>query len=57
MKLRGSYEQQIPVQSNVEPALLGFTEALIETPDARKADGIADMLLIFLSAGGTIVHP
>jgi hypothetical protein len=37
-----------------DPALLRFTEALTDTPDAKAADGIADMLLIFLSAGGTI---
>jgi hypothetical protein len=53
--------EPIPLQSNVtsktpsaDPALVRFTEALTNTPDARKADGIADMLLIFLSAGGTI---
>jgi len=38
-----------------EPGLLRFTEELTDTPDAKKADGIADMLLIFLSAGGTIL--
>jgi hypothetical protein len=41
--------------SAVEPALLRFTEALTNTPDAKKAEGIADMLLIFLTAGGTII--
>jgi len=46
--------EQVPLQSNADPALLRFTEALTNTPDASKADGIADMLLIFLSAGGTI---
>jgi hypothetical protein len=53
---------QIPPRANPtsnplspEPALLKFTEALTDTPDATKADGIADMLLIFLSAGGTII--
>jgi len=46
--------EQVPLQSNADPALLRFTEALTNTPDAAKADGIADMLLIFLSAGGTI---
>jgi hypothetical protein len=44
--------EQVPLQSNADPALLRFTEALTNTPDAGKADGIADMLLIFLSAGG-----
>jgi hypothetical protein len=38
-----------------DPALLKFTEALTDTPDARAASGIADMLLIFLSAAGTIL--
>jgi hypothetical protein len=54
--------QETPVQTNVtshpsaaEPALLRFTEALTDTPDAKKAEGIADMLLIFLTAGGTIL--
>jgi hypothetical protein len=46
--------EQVPLQSNADPALLRFTEALTNTPDAGKADGIADMLLIFLSAAGTI---
>ena len=46
--------EHIPRQSNADPALLRFTEALTNTPDAGKAEGIADMLLIFLSAGGTI---
>jgi hypothetical protein len=46
--------EQIHQQANGDPALLRFTEALTNTPDARKAEGIADMLLIFLSAGGTI---
>jgi hypothetical protein len=42
------------MSSETEPALVRFTEALTGTTDAVKADGIADMLLIFLSAGGTI---
>jgi hypothetical protein len=53
---------EAPAQTNVtsnpspaEPALLRFTEALTGIPDAKKADGIADMLLIFLTAGGTIL--
>jgi peptidoglycan/LPS O-acetylase OafA/YrhL len=41
--------------SPADPALVRFTEALTGTTDAVKADGIADMLLIFLSAGGTII--
>jgi hypothetical protein len=51
-----SQERPIPTKANssTDPALLRFTEALTNTPDASKADGIADMLLIFLSAGGTI---
>jgi hypothetical protein len=53
--------EKVPRQTNAtsnppgaDPALLRFTEALTGTPDAKAADGIADMLLIFLSAGGTI---
>ncbi len=42
------------MSSETEPVLVRFTEALTGTTDAVKADGIADMLLIFLSAGGTI---
>jgi hypothetical protein len=38
-----------------DPALLKFTEALTDTHDAKAASGIADMLLIFLSAAGTIL--
>jgi hypothetical protein len=41
--------------STADPALVRFTETLTGTTDAVKADGIADMLLIFLSAGGTII--
>jgi hypothetical protein len=53
-------KQEAPAQTNAnpsaaEPALLRFTEALTDTPDAKKAEGIADMLLIFLTAGGTII--
>ena len=46
--------EKIPLQTS-DPALLRFTEALTSTPDATKVDGIADMLLIFLSAAGTII--
>jgi hypothetical protein len=38
-----------------DPGLVRFTEALTNTPDAKAASGIADMLLIFLSAAGTIL--
>ena len=38
-----------------DPALLKVTEAITGTPDAKAASGIADMLLIFLSAAGTIL--
>jgi hypothetical protein len=41
--------------SSTDPALVRLTEVLTETPDAKAAGGIADMLLIFLSAGGTIL--
>ena len=48
-------EQAVPQASAAnEPSLVRFTEALTGNPDAKSADGIADMLLIFLSAGGTI---
>ena len=40
---------------DTDPGLLRFTEALTATSDVRAASGIADMLLIFLSAGGTIL--
>lgn len=46
--------KEVPRQTS-DPALVRFTEALTNTPDASKAEGIADMLLIFLSAGGTII--
>jgi hypothetical protein len=38
-----------------DPALLKVTEAITGTSDAKAASGIADMLLIFLSAAGTIL--
>ena len=37
-----------------DPALVRFVEKLTDT-GTKQADGIADMLLIFLSAGGTIL--
>jgi hypothetical protein len=43
------------MSSETDPGLVRFTEALTGTTDAVEADGIADMLLIFLSAGGTII--
>jgi F0F1-type ATP synthase assembly protein I len=46
--------EKTPMQTS-DPVLVRFTEALTDTPDAKQADGIADMLLIFLSAGGTII--
>ena len=56
------HSEGLPPQTSVisnppsaDPALVRFTEALTHTTDANKADGIADMLLIFLSAGGTII--
>jgi hypothetical protein len=49
--------EQVPASASAaaEPSLVRFTEALTGNPDAKQADGIADMLLIFLSAGGTIL--
>src|ERR1700733_7113787 len=38
-----------------DPALLKVTEAITGTSDAKAASGIAYMLLIFLSAAGTIL--
>jgi hypothetical protein len=38
-----------------DPAMLQVTEAITGTLDAKAAGGIADMLLIFLSAAGTIL--
>jgi hypothetical protein len=50
-------KEQVAPQASAahEPSLVRFTEALTGNPDAKSADGIADMLLIFLSAGGTIM--
>jgi hypothetical protein len=42
--------------SAADPALVRFTGVLTETPDAKTASGIADTLLIFLSAGGTLLR-
>jgi hypothetical protein len=44
-----------PSSPSSDPMLLKVTEALTDTPDAKAASGIADMLLIFLSAAGTIL--
>jgi hypothetical protein len=44
-----------PSSPSSDPALLQVTEAIIGTPDGRAVSGIADMLLIFLSAAGTIL--
>jgi hypothetical protein len=38
-----------------DPAMLRVTEAITGTSDAKAVSGIADMLLIFLSAAGTIL--
>jgi hypothetical protein len=43
-----------PSSPSSDPALLRVTEALTDS-DAKAASGIADMLLIFLSAAGTIL--
>ena len=44
-----------PSSPSSDPALLKVTEAITGTRDAKAASGIADMLLIFLSAAGTIL--
>jgi hypothetical protein len=44
-----------PSSRSSDPALLKVTEAITGTHDAKAADGIADMLLVFLSAAGTIL--
>jgi hypothetical protein len=41
--------------SSKEPSLVRFTEYIADTPDPDKADRIADMLLLFLAAGGTVL--
>jgi hypothetical protein len=41
--------------SAADPALVRFTEVLTETPDAKTASGIGDMLLIFFSVGDAIL--
>src|ERR1700735_4829169 len=51
-----SSEVPIPDASSYgDPSLVKFTEAITGTTDAKAASGIADMLLIFLSAAGTIL--
>ena len=44
-----------PSSPSSDPALLQVTEAIIGTTDGKSVSGIADMLLIFLSAAGTIL--
>ena len=38
-----------------EPALVRFTSLITDTPDPEQADRMADMLLLFLAAGGTVL--
>ena len=38
-----------------EPALVRFTGLITDTPDLDQADRMADMLLLFLAAGGTVL--
>jgi hypothetical protein len=38
-----------------EPALVKFTGLITDTPDPDQADRMADMLLLFLAAGGTVL--
>ena len=38
-----------------EPALVRFTSLITDTSDPEQADRMADMLLLFLAAGGTVL--
>jgi len=38
-----------------DPRMLKLTEVILQTPDAAGVDSSADMLLIFLAAGGTVL--
>jgi hypothetical protein len=38
-----------------EPALVRFTGLITDAPDPHQADRMADMLLLFLAAGGTVL--
>jgi hypothetical protein len=38
-----------------EPALVRFTSLITDTPDPDQAGRMADMLLLFLAAGGTVL--
>jgi hypothetical protein len=38
-----------------EPSLVRFTGLITDTPDPDQADRMADMLLLFLAAGGTVL--
>ena len=42
------------IQSD-EPALVRFTSLVTDTPDPEQAGRMADMLLLFLAAGGTVL--
>jgi MFS family permease len=38
-----------------EPSLVRFTSLITDTPDPDQAGRMADMLLLFLAAGGTVL--
>jgi hypothetical protein len=42
------------IQSD-EPALVRFTSLVTDTPDPDQAARVADILLLFLAAGGTVL--
>lgn len=44
-----------PTRPPIEPGLVRFTERLTDTPDPDEASREADMLLLFLAAGGTVL--
>ena len=42
-------------RSNDEPEVVRFTALLTQTADPEQASRIADMLLLFMAAGGTVL--
>lgn len=44
-----------PTQHQPEPGLVRFTERLTDTANPDEASREADMLLLFLAAGGTVL--
>ena len=48
-------EPSIEAPHSDEPALVRFTGLITDTPDPDQADRMADVLLLFLAAGGTVL--